>query len=288
MKTSCAPNIRLENLTIGYHGNPVVKDLNIEFPGGKLSMVVGGSGSGKSTLLKHILQLQPPIEGKIFIGEQDTSSQSRRQAHCIRQRTGVLFQDGAMLGSLKVKDNIALPLREHTKLKEDEIMRIVEDRLSLMGLGHALELYPNELSGGMRKRAGLARALVMDPQVLFCDEPTSGLDPVMSAELDQLLLEMMRHFNMTMVVVTHDLASMRSLADHVVILGESRCLYQGGIEELEKTEDPYLRRFLDRAAEERDAPRLTMPPISPEMMKRNCDDIMGKKASVRKGDQCSS
>ena len=124
--------------------------------------------------------------------------------------------------------------------------------------------------------------------VLFCDEPTSGLDPVMSAELDQLLLEMMCHFDMTMVVVTHDLASMRGLADHVVILGESKCLYQGTIEELEKTEDPYLRRFLDRAAEERDAPRLTMAPISQKMMKLNCNSIMGEKDTVRKDPQCSS
>jgi len=271
----------MENLTIGYGGNPVVKDLDIEFPGGKLSMIVGGSGSGKSTLLRHILQLQPAIAGNIFIGGNDMSDLSKKEQHCIRQRTGVLFQDGAMLGSLKVVDNVALPLREHTRLKEDQILRIVQDRLNMVGLGHAAELYPNELSGGMRKRAGLARALVMDPQVLFCDEPTSGLDPVMSAELDLLLLEMMRHFDMTMVVVTHDLASMRGLADHVVLLGEGKCLYQGSIEELEETEDPYLRRFLDRAAEERDAPRLTMPPIGREMMKLNCDSIMSDKDTVR-------
>lgn len=286
MKTSQAPSIRLENLTIGYKGNPVIKDLNIEFPGGKLSMVVGGSGSGKSTLLRHILQLQPAITGKIYVGDHEMSGLSAKEQHCIRQRTGVLFQDGAMLGSLKLKDNVALPLREHTKLSEEQIMHIVQDRLSLMGLGHAMELYPNELSGGMRKRAGLARALVMDPQMLFCDEPTSGLDPVMSAELDQLLLEMMCHFDMTMIVVTHDLASMRGLADHVVILGEGRCLYQGTIEELEKTEDPYLRRFLDRAAEERDAPRLTMPPIGQDMMKLNCSTVLGDKDNVRKDRQC--
>ena len=281
-----APGIRLENLTIGYGGNPVVSDLNIEFPGGKLSMVVGGSGCGKSTLLKHILQLQPPIDGKIFVGDHDMGKLSRKMRHCIRQRSGVLFQDGAMLGSLRLKDNIALPLREHTRLKEEQIMHIVQDRLALVGLGHALELFPNELSGGMRKRAGLARALVMDPQVLFCDEPTSGLDPVMSAELDQLLLEMMCHFDMTMVVVTHDLASMRGLADFVVILGEGKCLYQGTIEELEKTEDPYLRRFLDRATEERDAPRLTMPPLDPAMMRLKCNKILGEKETVRKGGQC--
>ena len=288
MKTSTAPSIRLENLTIGYGGNPVVENLDIEFPGGNLSTLIGGPGSGKSTLLKHILLLQPPITGDIFTGDHDMGKLSRRERHCIRQRTGVLFQDGAMLGSLRLKDNIALPLREHTRLSETQIMRIVQDRLELGGLGHALDLYPNELSGGMRKRAGLARALVMDPQMLFCDEPTSGLDPVMSAELDQLLLEMMCQFDMTMVVVTHDLASMRALADHVVILGERRCLYQGTIAELEETKDPYLRRFLDRATEERDAPRLTMDPISQDMMKLNCNSIMGKKDTAREDGRCSS
>lgn len=276
MKTSTAPSITLNDLTVGYNGKPVVSGLNVAFPGGKLSMIVGGSGSGKSTLLKHILQLQPPITGSISFGGHDMATLSKVERHCMRQKTGVLFQDGALLGSLKLRDNIALPLREHTRLTEDRILKIVDDRLSLVGLGHAQDLYPNELSGGMRKRAGLARALVMDPQVLFCDEPTSGLDPVMSAELDQLLLEMMSHFNMTMLVVTHDLASMRSLADYVVVLGEGRSLFQGTIEELESTDDPYLRRFLDRAAEERDAPRLTMEPIAPEMMKRNCTTFVGE------------
>ncbi|WP_338668403.1 ABC transporter ATP-binding protein [Pseudodesulfovibrio methanolicus] len=284
---STAPSIRLEDLTVGYGATPVVKDLNIEFPGGQLSMIVGGSGCGKSTVLRHILGLHQPMGGRILMGGHDLGGMTARQAHCMRQRTGVLFQDGALLGSLRLKDNVALPLREHTRLKEPEVMRIVQDRLELVGLGHALELFPNELSGGMRKRAGLARALVMDPQVLFCDEPTSGLDPVLSAELDQLLLEMMCHFDMTMVVVTHDLASMRGLADFVVILGEHRCLYQGTIEELEKTTDPYLRRFLDRKAEERDAPRLTMPPIDPAMLRIDCTKALGEKITIRKDDRCS-
>lgn len=284
---STAPSIRLENLTVGYGDTPVVNDLNIEFPGGKLSMVVGGSGCGKSTVLKHILGLQAPMGGRILLGGHDLGGMTPRQTHCMRQRTGVLFQDGALLGSLRLKDNVALPLREHTRLKEPEIMRIVQDRLDMVDLGHALDLFPNELSGGMRKRAGLARALVMDPQVLFCDEPTSGLDPVLSAELDQLLLEMMCHFDMTMVVVTHDLASMRGLADFVVILGEHRCLYQGTIEELEKTTDPYLRRFLDRVAPERSAPRLTMPPIDPAMMRIDCTSALGEKLTIRKDDRCS-
>lgn len=283
---STAPSIKLENVTVGYGKTPVVSDLNIEFPGGKLSMLVGGSGCGKSTVLKHILGLHPPMAGRLLIGDLDLGQMTAREARCMRQRTGVLFQDGALLGSLKLKDNVALPLREHTRLKEPEIMRIVQDRLDMVGLGHALDLFPNELSGGMRKRAGLARALVMDPQMLFCDEPTSGLDPVLSAELDQLLLEMMCRFDMTMVVVTHDLASMRGLADFVVILGERRCLFQGTIEELERTEDPYLRRFLDRAAEDRDAPRLTLPPIDPAMMKIDCSSVLGKKTTIRKDDRC--
>jgi phospholipid/cholesterol/gamma-HCH transport system ATP-binding protein len=285
---SSAPSIRLEGLSIGYGRKIVAENLDIEFPGGQLSMVVGGSGSGKSTLIKHVLGLQPVRTGKVFVGDHDMSNVSRRKRQCIRQRTGVLFQDGALLGSLKLKDNIALPLREHTRLTEGEILRIVEDRLAMVGLDHALELYPNELSGGMRKRAGLARALVMDPEILFCDEPTSGLDPVMSAELDQLLLEMMCQFDMTMVVVTHDLRSMHALADFVVVLGEQRCLFQGPLEELDSTEDPYLRRFLDRTPGERDAPRLTLPPISQDKMKLNCAELLGAKASGRKDGRCSS
>jgi len=282
-----APSIRTEGLAIGYGKKVIASGLDLEFPGGKLSMIVGGSGSGKSTLLRHILQLNPLLAGKIIFGGHDMGTLSKSESRCLRQRTGVLFQDGAMLGSLKVFDNVALPLREHTRLSEAQILRIVKDRLDMVGLGHAMDLFPNELSGGMRKRAGLARALVMDPQVLFCDEPTSGLDPVMSSELDQLLLEMMCHFDMTMVVVTHDLASMRSLADHVVLLGESKCLYQGTVEELEQTQDTYLRNFLDRAPTERDAPRLTMEPIGQEMMKLDCSRFMGVKDSVQKGEKCS-
>jgi phospholipid/cholesterol/gamma-HCH transport system ATP-binding protein len=271
-----APGIRLESLTVGYGGNPVVSDMDIHIPGGKVTMIMGGSGCGKSTVLKHILRLHTPIAGTIFIGGHDIFSLSGKAFRCLRQRMGALFQDGALLGSLRLKDNIALPLREHTRLKESQIMDIVRHKLDLVGLGHAMELFPHELSGGMRKRAGLARALVMDPQVLFCDEPTSGLDPVMSAELDQLLLEMMGHFDMTTVVVTHDLASMRTIADHVVVLGDGRCLFQGSVAELEASEDAYLRSFLDREAPHRDTPRLTMPPIDPGMMKLNCTQLLGE------------
>jgi len=268
--TQQTPDIRLEGLTIGYGETVVVSGIDAVLPGGKISVILGGSGCGKSTLLKHILRLHPLLAGRIEIGEHDLAKLDRRGMHCLRQRMGVLFQDGALLGSLTLGDNVALPLREHTRLSEKDVHERVQAKLGLVGLAEFAEYYPNELSGGMRKRAGLARAMVMDPPLLFCDEPTSGLDPVTAAELDQLLLELKRRFDMTMVVVSHDLDSMRTIADHVLVLGSGRVLFQGGLAELEATQDEYLRRFLDRRAEERTSPRVTMPPLDFSVMKRDC------------------
>jgi len=268
--TQQTPDIRLEGLTIGYGETVVVSGIDAVLPGGKISVILGGSGCGKSTLLKHILRLHPLLAGRIEIGEHDLAKLDRRGMHCLRQRMGVLFQDGALLGSLTLGDNVALPLREHTRLSEKDVHERVLAKLGLVGLAEFAEYYPNELSGGMRKRAGLARAMVMDPPLLFCDEPTSGLDPVTAAELDQLLLELKRRFDMTMVVVSHDLDSMRTIADHVLVLGSGRVLFQGGLAELEATQDEYLRRFLDRRAEERTSPRVTMPPLDFSVMKRDC------------------
>lgn len=264
------PDIRLEGLTIGYGEQAVVSNIDAVLPGGKISVILGGSGCGKSTLLKHILKLHPVLAGRIVIGGHDMDSLDRRGMHCLRQRMGVLFQDGALLGSLTLGDNVALPLREHTRLSEKEVRERVLAKLGLVGLADFHDYFPNELSGGMRKRAGLARAMVMDPPLLFCDEPTSGLDPVTAAELDQLLLELKRRSDMTLVVVSHDLDSMRTIADHVLVLGEGRLLFQGGLAELEATQDEYLRRFLDRQAAERTTPRLTMPALDFKVMKRDC------------------
>jgi len=245
-------------------------------PGGKISVILGGSGCGKSTVLKHILRLHPALAGRIVIDGHDLAALDRRGMHCLRQRMGVLFQDGALLGSLTLGDNVALPLREHTKLSATAIRERVLAKLALVGLDEFYDYYPNELSGGMRKRAGLARAMVMDPALLFCDEPTSGLDPVTAAELDQLLLELKKSFDMTMVVVSHDLDSMRTIADHVLVLGEGTVLFEGPIAELEATQDEYLRRFLDRQAAGRSTPRLTMPPLDQKMMKRDCSGYQGE------------
>jgi len=272
------PDIRLENLTVGYEGKAVVSDIDVVLPGGRISVILGGSGSGKSTLLRHILRLEEPIAGTVCFGDHDICRLSKRDMHCIKQRIGVLFQDGALLGSLTLADNVALPLREHTRLSRKRIQEIVEGKLALVGLEKFLDYYPNELSGGMRKRAGLARAMVMDPAILFCDEPTSGLDPVTAADLDQLLLEMHRTFGMGMVVVSHDLANMRAIADFVMVLGDGRVLFQGTRQELESVDDPYLRRFLDRKAEERQGPRVGETAVDASVMKVDCSRYwsMGK------------
>jgi len=269
-------DIRLEGLTVGYGERAVVSDINAVLPGGKISVILGGSGCGKSTVLKHILRLHPALAGRIVIDGHDLAALDRRGMHCLRQRMGVLFQDGALLGSLTLGDNVALPLREHTRLSEKDIRERVLAKLALVGLDEFYDYYPNELSGGMRKRAGLARAMVMDPALLFCDEPTSGLDPVTAAELDQLLLELKKSFDMTLVVVSHDLDSMRTIADHVLVLGSGRVLFEGPIVELEATQDEYLRRFLDREAASRTTPRLTMPPLDAKMMKRDCSGYQGE------------
>jgi len=269
-------DIRLEGLTVGYGERAVVSDINAVLPGGKISVILGGSGCGKSTVLKHILRLHPALAGRIVIDGHDLAALDRRGMHCLRQRMGVLFQDGALLGSLTLGDNVALPLREHTRLSEKDIRERVLAKLALVGLDEFYDYYPNELSGGMRKRAGLARAMVMDPALLFCDEPTSGLDPVTAAELDQLLLELKKSFDMTLVVVSHDLDSMRTIADHVLVLGSGRVLFEGPIVELEATQDEYLRRFLDREAASRTTPRLTMPPLDSRMMKRDCSGYQGE------------
>ncbi|SKA97229.1 phospholipid/cholesterol/gamma-HCH transport system ATP-binding protein [Paucidesulfovibrio gracilis DSM 16080] len=271
-------DIRLTGLSVGYGGKAVVSDVNVTLPGGKITVILGGSGCGKSTLLKHILRLHDPIAGAIHIGRHNIMELSRKQWACLKLRLGLLFQDGALLGSLTLGDNVALPLREHTRLKPRQAQEIAVAKLGLVGLENFAHLYPNQLSGGMRKRAGLARAMVMDPAILFCDEPTSGLDPINSAELDQLLLELKQRFDMTLVVVSHDLASMRTIADHVVVLGEGRVLFDGSLEELEATRDTYLRRFLDRLAEERDTPRLGTAQLDPSVMKMDCSRLLGGEA----------
>jgi len=241
-----APDIELDAIRVGYPGREILKGITATLPKGKISVILGGSGGGKSTLLKAVLGLLPPFEGRIFLGGYDLYALLPEQLREIRKRMGVLFQDGALLGSLPLGENIALPIREHTQLDENLVETIVRMKLSLVGLDAFMDLFPNQLSGGMRKRAGLARALALDPKVLLCDEPTSGLDPITAADLDKLILDLKEAFGMTIVVVSHDLESVYTIADHVVVLNKGAMVFQGPPQELKKSDDAFLKQFLNR------------------------------------------
>jgi len=254
MKSSrFAQDIILKDLSLGYPGKVLMENLSAVLPAGKISVILGGSGCGKSTLLRHILGLNEPVSGEIFLGKTNLTDLKDEQAYKqIRTRMGVLFQDGAMLGSLTLGENVALPMQEHTELPDSIIEEVVQMKLRMVGLGDFMHYFPNQLSGGMRKRAGLARAMVMDPTTLLCDEPSSGLDPITAADLDQLILKLKETFNVTTIVVTHDLDSLFNIADHVVVLHKNRCLYQGDLEGLRDSDDPYIIDFLERRPTEID------------------------------------
>jgi phospholipid/cholesterol/gamma-HCH transport system ATP-binding protein len=240
-------NIELRDVTVGYTPDrPVLSRLNAALPGGRITMILGESGCGKSTLLRHLLGLMRPFSGTISVGGHDIFTLAPKSLRRLRRRMGALFQDGALLGSFTLFENVALPLREHTRLPEATIREIVEHQLSLVGLRGVGDLYPNQLSGGMRKRAGLARALVMNPPILFCDEPTSGLDPINAAQMDQLLADTSRFFKgMTTVVVSHDLHSLHRIAEHVILLHDGGIAFSGDKEAFLASKNEYAMRFLN-------------------------------------------
>ena len=241
-----SPDIALTDVSVGYGDRVVLSGITTVLPGGKVSVILGGSGCGKSTLLRNIIGLVPIQSGRIVLGGRDMEHLSPEDRLDTRRRMGVLFQDGALLGSLRLGENIALPLREHTELTNSLIEEVVAMKLKLVGLADFTDYFPSELSGGMRKRAGLARAMALDPAVLLCDEPTSGLDPITAADMDQLILELRNTFDMTIVVVSHDLQSLTAIADHVVVLSAGHMLFEGALPELTACDDPFIRQFLAR------------------------------------------
>jgi phospholipid/cholesterol/gamma-HCH transport system ATP-binding protein len=247
---SSAWDITLDNLRLGYGDLVVLDDVRAVLPGGRISLILGESGCGKSTLLRHIIGLSRPMDGRILYGGNDLFALPYKQFRRARRRFGVLFQDGALLGSLTLAENVGLVLSENTDLSPAVIRKAALRTLSLVGLADFAGFYPNQLSGGMRKRGGLARAIVTEPPVLFCDEPTSGLDPINAAAMDQLLLDMKAEFpDMTIVVVTHDMASVSRIADHVLVLREGRVVFSGLSDELKATNDPYLQNFVERRSQ---------------------------------------
>ena len=268
-------NIELQDLRLGYGDTVVLENVTATLPGGRISVILGASGGGKSTLLRHIIGLARPFGGKILLGGRDVFALPAREFRMVRRRMGVLFQDGALLGSLTVGENVALPLTEHTKLEPALVREIVLHKLALVGLADFADYYPSELSGGMRKRAGLARAMVTDPPILLCDEPTSGLDPIRAAQMDELLLDMKARFpGMTIISVSHDMASVKNIADHVLVLHNRTIGYAGDLAGLESSTDPYLRLFLDRKAARgaaRDDPRLSLSEETRKIMHQSLD-----------------
>jgi phospholipid/cholesterol/gamma-HCH transport system ATP-binding protein len=224
--------------------NHVLRGLNMGLPADKISMIIGPSGTGKSVCIKHIVGLLYPDEGDVLVNGISIPGLSDAELFETRKKFGVLFQDGALFGSLTLWDNVAFPLRQHTEKGEEEIAEIVNRRMTEVGLGGEGAKMPNELSGGMRKRAGFARALVLDPEIVLFDEPDSGLDPVRTALLCELIKEIHAENGGCYVVITHDIMSARRVAEHISVLWKGRIVESGPAEELFASENPFVRQFL--------------------------------------------
>lgn len=245
--------IAVRNLSVGYGSFQVLKELNFEVPAVQITAVVGTSGCGKSTLLKTLAGLIPPLEGDVFFGPERVDYLSEASLASLYRGIGVLYQDGALLNNLTLFENVALPVRmQHPDIPDVVLREMVHDRLSQVNLIESAAKYPAELSGGMRKRGALARALVLDPAVVLCDEPSGGLDPVTSTHLDDLLLSLKETFQTTFVIVTHELRSIERMADKVLVLNEGRLHFGGGLAEVQGSDDEFIRTFFLRKADHDD------------------------------------
>ena len=243
------PVISLRNLRVSYGEREILHGINFDVVRGETLVILGGSGSGKSTLLRTLVGLEKPSAGEIWIKGRDLAKTSADEMDEIRTKIGMSFQGGALFGSMTVGENVALPLREHTRLEDSTIEIILRLKLQQVGL-EGFEYYmPSQLSGGMKKRAAVARALAMDPEILFFDEPSAGLDPIIAAGIDELILELKRAFHMTIIVVTHELASAFLIADRMLLIDKGNIVALGTTEEMRSSTQPRVRQFLDRIAE---------------------------------------
>jgi phospholipid/cholesterol/gamma-HCH transport system ATP-binding protein len=243
------PVLSLRNLRVSYGEREILHGISFDVIRGETLVILGGSGSGKSTLLRTLVGLEKPSAGEIWIKGRDLAKTSAEEMDGIRRKIGMSFQGGALFGSMTVGENVALPLREHTKLEDSTIEIILRLKLQQVGL-EGFEYYtPAQLSGGMKKRAAVARALAMDPEILFFDEPSAGLDPIIAAGIDELILELKRAFHMTIIVVTHELASAFLIADRMLLIDKGNIVALGTTEEMRASTQPRVRQFLDRIAE---------------------------------------
>ena len=243
------PHITIRDLTMAYGSFVVMRDLNFAVNRGDIFIIMGGSGCGKSTLMRHMIGLKSPAKGKIFYGDMNFWETEPQEREKFMRHFGILYQSGALWSSMTLAENIALPLEQYTDLGTSQIREIVSLKLALVSLGGFEEFYPSEISGGMRKRAGLARAMALDPEILFFDEPSAGLDPVSAKRLDDLILELRDSLGATVVVVTHELASIFAIGNNSVFLDpETRTMIAHGDPNklLAESKDPRVQEFLRR------------------------------------------
>lgn len=238
--------ISIRDLVTHYGNRPILQGINLDVRRGETMVILGRSGCGKSTLLRHLVGLAMPTSGQIIIKGYDLAAMSDAEMAPVLRKMGMLFQGAALFNSMTVGDNVALPLREHTRLEESTIKIMTRIKLELVGLAGFENFMPSQLSGGMKKRAGLARAIAMDPEILFCDEPSAGLDPVVAVGIDELILKLKRAFNMTTVVVTHELASVFKIADRIAMLHEGQIVAMGTPEELRSNAHRIVQQFFNR------------------------------------------
>ena len=242
--------LKVEDLVTHYGDTLVLDHVSCDIKHGEIFVIIGGSGCGKTTLLKHMTGLLRPTAGRILFGENDITQMDEDEISKVQRNIGIAFQSSGLFNSMTIGDNVALPLREYGHMDENLIEAIVRLKLSLVGLAAAQHLMPDELSGGMRKRAGLARAIALDPPIVFFDEPSAGLDPIIASGLDDLILHLRKLLGITFVIVTHELDSIRKVADRALMLDIGKVVFMGTVAEAESCDVPRVRQFFERRADE--------------------------------------